>query len=131
MGAPCEPLTERQGLISALEAAGYDMLADVPTDWRASKTDQELRDLVEAFAEAGDIPALPDPLLPDPVFPGIAKMVEAIRETVASADAYIAAHPQDFASYPDTEAGKRWGAALDRLREILSDRDKATEASGS
>ena len=119
MGAPCEPLTERQELTAALEEAGYDMLADAPADWRFSKTDRELRDLVEAFAGAGDVPALPD----------VSELVEAIRETVAAGDAYHTAHPG--LEYPDSEAGKRWGAAFDRLRELLSDCDHATEAFGS
>ncbi|MGB3415745.1 MAG: hypothetical protein WBA36_03660 [Mesorhizobium sp.] len=121
MGAPCERRAERQEMIAALEDAGYDMLADAPADWRFSKTDQELSDLVEAFTEADDASAFPD----------ISELVEAIRETVDAGDAYIAAHPDDFATHPDSDAGKRWSAALDRLRAILSDCEKAMEAFGS
>ncbi len=61
--------------------------------------------------------------------PDISELVEAIRDAVEAADAFNAAHPDD--EYPDDETGKRWRAAFDRLRALLSDCDKAMEAFGS
>jgi len=114
MGGPCEPRTERQELIAALEEAGYDMLADVPADWRFSKTDQELRALADTFGTGDGAEAEP---------PDISDLVEAIREVSKYAwlvEPTVQGPPADH-----------WRDAIARLRELLAVCDKAMEASGS
>ncbi len=52
MGAPCEPLTARQELISELEGLGYDRVA--PADWRDVMSDAELAAAAAEQREACD-----------------------------------------------------------------------------
>ena len=120
MGSPCEPLTARQEWIAELEGLGYDLMPGVPSSWRASKTDQQLRDALKVLnsGEGDDKACAPD----------ISDLVEAIREAVDAAVEFDAAHPD--LEFPDSKVGKRWQAAFDRLRDLLSDCDKAMEAFG-
>jgi hypothetical protein len=108
----------REALIEQLEELGYDTLADVPEDWRDSKSDDELKSTLEAFSGGGAEPSDP---------PDISELVEAIREAVNAADAYHDAHPNNPRTIRD-DAGTRWLTAFDRLRTLLTEIDTAMEA---
>lgn len=60
-------------------------------------------------------------------FPDIAELVAAIREVVAAGDGYCATHPDELIQ-PASPEGLRWCEAFARLRNLLSDCDKAMEA---
>jgi len=105
--------TDRQAMIAELEELGFDGTATAK--WRETFSNQNLRDTLEVWRARGEKPT--DGEVPDAdTLPDLDEIVAAIRETVAAADAFNAAHPE--IALPETPGATGWETAFNRLRDL-------------
>jgi len=135
------PRNAREELIAELEGLGYDTMPGVRedwADWRERLSDDDMRTIIrnitdpasredaldraemavaDAFHAAQEDDGEAD-------FPDISEMVEAMRATVSTADAWLAANPAivEDAS-PEWEA---WNRSFTTLRDLVARIDAAS-----
>lgn len=136
------PRNDREELVAELEGLGYDTMPGVRedwADWRERLTDEELRTIIRnitdpanredaltraemAVADAFDGAQEDD--VGEDEFPDVSEMVEAMRATVSTADAWLAANPgiaED--ATPEWEA---WNRSFTALRDLVARIDAAS-----
>lgn len=132
------PRNDREELIAELEGLGYDTMPGVRedwADWRERLTDEELRTIIRNITDAAnredaltraeaEVASLVDEDDGEAEFPDVAEMVDAMRATVSTADAWLAANP-DIAedATPEWEA---WNRSFTVLRDLVARIDAAS-----
>lgn len=132
------PRNDREELIAELEGLGYDTMPGVRedwADWRERLTDEELRTIIRNITDAAsredaltraeaEVASLVDEDDGEAEFPDVAEMVDAMRATVSTADAWLAANPgiaED--ATPEWEA---WNRSFTALRDLVARIDAAS-----
>lgn len=132
------PRNDREELIAELEGLGYDTMPGVRedwADWRERLTDDELRTIIRNITDAAnredaltraeaEVASLVDEDDGEAEFPDVAEMVDAMRATVSTADAWLAANPgiaED--ATPEWEA---WNRSFTALRDLVARIDAAS-----
>lgn len=132
------PGNDREELIAELEGLGYDTMPGVRedwADWRESLSDDALRTIIRNITDAAnredalaraeaEVASLVDEDDGEDEFPDVSEMVEAMRDTVSTADAWLAANPAIVEdATPEWEA---WNRSFTALRDLVARIDAAS-----
>lgn len=132
------PRNAREELIAELEGLGYDTMPGVRedwADWRERLSDDDMRTIIRNITDAAnredalaraeaEVASLVDEDGGEADFPDVSEMVEAMRDTVSTADAWLAANPAIVEdATPEWEA---WNRSFTALRDLVARIDAAS-----
>lgn len=132
------PSNDREELIAELEGLGYDTMPGVRedwADWRERLSDDDMRTIIRNITDAAnredalaraeaEVASLVDEDGGEDEFPDVSEMVEAMRATVSTADAWLAANPAIVEdATPEWEA---WNRSFTALRDLVARIDAAS-----
>jgi hypothetical protein len=111
------PTSWREDLIAELELAGFDLNngrgGRPPADWRETFSDFDLVNAIDDRAD--DLPELDE-------------MVAAMTRLARARDTYLCRFPDDVAQRGDTDEGRSWCEAVERVCSLVRRIDRLTGA---